>query len=83
VAQIRPKLVEDAVPHLIPFLEAREATQRGLAVWALGLLGASEARSQIECLLNDEGEIEIYRDRKIKNTRVEDLAKEALAKIGR
>ena len=83
VAQMRPKLVGDAVPHLFPFLEARVATLRGLAVWALGLLGAREARSQIECLLNDEGEIEIYRHRKIKITRVKDLAKEALEKIGR
>jgi len=83
VAQMRPKLVGDAVPHLIPFLEARDATLRGLAIWALGLLGVREARSQIECLLNDEGEIKIYRDRKIKITRVKDLAKEALEKIGR
>ena len=83
VAQMRPKLVEDAVPHLIPFLEAHVATLRGLAVWALGMLGAREARSQIECLLTDEGEIEIYRHRKIKITRVKDLAKEALEKIDR
>ena len=83
VAQVRPKLVRDAVPHLLRFLEARGATLRGLAVWALGLLGAREARSQIERLENDGDRIAIYRDRKIKTYQVKGLAKEALEKIGR
>ena len=83
VAQVRPKLIRDAVPHLLRFLEARDATLRGLAAWALGLLCVREARSQIERLVNDDSKIEIYRDRKITITLVKDLAKEALKKIGR
>jgi len=83
VAQVRPKLIRDAVPHLLSFLEARDATLRGLAVWALGLLGAREARSLMERLANDGDRIAIYRDRKIKIYQVKDLAKEALEKIGR
>jgi hypothetical protein len=83
VSQVRPKLIRDAVPHLHPFLEARDATLRGLASWALGLLCARESLSQIERLVNDDSKIEIYRDRKIKITLVKDLAKEALEKIGR
>ena len=82
VAQVRPKLIRDAVPHLLRFLEAQDDTLRGLASWALGLLCALEARSQIERLVNDNREIEIYRDRKIKIYLVRDLAKEALEKIG-
>ncbi len=82
VAQVRPKLVRDAVPHLLRFLEARGATLRGLAVWALGLLGARKARSQIERLTNDDDRIAIYRDRKIKIYQVRGLAREALEKIG-
>ena len=83
VAQVRPKLIRDAVPHLLRFLEARDATLRGLTVWALGLLGAREARSQMERLANDDDRIAIYRDSKIKIYQVKDLAKEALEKIGR
>ena len=83
VAQVSPKLVLDAVPHLLSFLEARDAMLRGLASWALGLLGAREARSQIERLVKDDSKIEIYRDRKINIYLVKDLAKEALEKIGR
>jgi hypothetical protein len=82
VAQVRPNWVRDAVPHLHPFLEARDATLRGLAAWALGLLGAREARSQMERLANDGDRIAIYRDRKIKICLVKDLAKEALEKTG-
>ncbi len=82
VAQVRPKLVRDGVPHLLRFLEARGATLRGLAVWALGLLGARKARSQIERLTNDDDRIAIYRDRKIKIYQVRGLAREALEKIG-
>jgi HEAT repeat protein len=76
-------LVRDAVPHLLRFLEARDATLRGLTVWALGLLGAREARSQIERLENDGDRIAIYRNRKITIYQVKGLAKEALQKIGR
>ena len=83
VAQVRPKLIRDAVPHLLLFLEARDATLRGLTVWTLGLLGVREARSQMERLANDDSRIAIYRDRKIKTYQVKDLAKEALGKIGR
>ncbi len=83
VAQIKPELIRDAVPHLLRFLEARDATLRGLAVWGLGLLGAREVRSQMECLATDGDRIAIYMDRKIKITLVKDLAKEALEKIGR
>ena len=72
VAQVRPKLIRDAVPHLLRFLEARDATLRGLAAWALGLLGAREARSQMERLANDDSRITIYRDRKIKTYQVKD-----------
>jgi hypothetical protein len=83
VSQVRPKVILDAVPHLHPFLEVRDATLRGLASWALGLLCAREARSQIERLLKDDSKIEIYRDRKIKICQVKDLAKEAVETIGR
>ncbi len=83
VAQVRPKLIRDAVPHLLRFLESRNATLRGLTVWALGLLGAREACSQMERLANDDDRIAIYRDRKITIYQVKDLAKEALKKIGR
>jgi hypothetical protein len=81
VAQEKPDIVQDAIPHLISFLESPDATVRGLAAWGLGLLQAEAARSRLEGLLKDDAEIPIYVDEKLTQRRVSDLAKEALAAI--
>jgi HEAT repeat protein len=81
VAQVRPELVQDAVPHLLSSLRSPDAGVRGLAVWALGLLGAKEARPQVEALLLDNGEISLYLDGRLVRRSLSNLAKEALALI--
>jgi hypothetical protein len=77
--QARPHLVQDAGPHLLLFLESPDATVRGLAAWAVGLLGAEAARPQLEALLEDGAEVPLYIDARLVLRRVCDLAKEALA----
>jgi hypothetical protein len=81
VAQRRPELVQEAAPHLLSYLESDDATVRGLAAWAVGLLGAEAARSQLEALLGDDAGVSLYLNRKLVLRRVSDLAKEALAAI--
>ena len=81
VAQVRPHMVRGAIPHLVHFLTSRRAALRGLAVWALGLLGAGEAESQIRVLLNDSAQIELYRERELRTHSVRELTEEALMKI--
>lgn len=81
VAQERPDMVRDAIPYLISFLGSPDAIVRGLAAWALGLLGAEAARSRLEGLLGDDAEIPVYTDKKLSRRRVSDLAREALASI--
>ncbi|MBW2266921.1 MAG: HEAT repeat domain-containing protein [Deltaproteobacteria bacterium] len=71
VAQVRPELVQDAGPHLLPYLESTDAAVRGLAAWAVGLLGVEEARQ-------DGIEISMFLDRKLVRRSVSDLAKEAI-----
>lgn len=83
VAQVRPDLVQDAVPHLLLFLESPDATVRGLAVWTLGLLGAEAARPQLEVLLRDDAPVSVYLDGKLVHSCVSDLTKEALACMGK
>ena len=51
LAQTSPELLQDAVPHLHPFLSSEDATQRGLAAWILGLLGGPQCESELEPLL--------------------------------
>jgi HEAT repeat protein len=81
VAQARPELVQNAVPHLVLFLESPDAAVRGLAAWTLGLLVAEAARPQLEVLLGDEAEITLYMDDRLIVRSVGALAGEALAGI--
>lgn len=81
LGQERPYLLGDAVQHLAAFLEAEDGTLRGLAAWAIGMIGAQEARSRIAPLLGDSAEVEIYLDRKMRIFRVRDLAQQALEKL--
>ncbi|NQU13513.1 MAG: HEAT repeat domain-containing protein [Desulfobacteraceae bacterium] len=81
VAQVDSHLVDDSIPHLLPFLKSPDAALRGLTAWALGLLGAQEAYLGIEGLLGDPSAVEIYRDRKLGVLPVMNLATEALARL--
>ncbi|MEA2084642.1 MAG: hypothetical protein U9O82_10500 [Thermodesulfobacteriota bacterium] len=80
-AESRPHLLpsENVCRYLPPYLESKDATVRALAVRAIGLFGAEPHRTQIESLLSDDSEIEIYLNSKLVVQRVSDLAREALA----
>jgi hypothetical protein len=83
LAQVRPHLLQsrDAAHYLLPYLESRDSMVRGLAVWALGLLGAEPASARFENFLSDDGEVELYLNRKLVVCSVSDLAKQALAEL--
>jgi HEAT repeat protein len=81
LSQALSRTAVEAVPHLIPYLKSRDATVRGLAVWTLGLLGAEEARPDLESLTADESEIQIYIEGRLVKRRVKDLARDALKAI--
>jgi hypothetical protein len=81
VAQTRPDLVQDAVPHICLFLGSPDVTVRGVAVWTLGLLGAELARPRLETLLQDNREISLFLDGELVLRPLSDLAKDALARI--
>ena len=78
LAQVRPRIVQNAVQHLLPYLESTDATVRGLAARVMGLLAAQEAVSKLRGLKNDENQIQIYTNRGLVNCRVMALAEEAL-----
>lgn len=69
---------KDADRYLQHYLNSSDATVRGLAAWALGLIGAKNVQEKIEGLVADHAEIELYCDRKLVTRRVSDLAREAL-----
>ena len=79
LAQVRPHLVQDARGYLIQRLGSSDATVKGLATLTLGLVGAAEARLQLEDLSRDDTEVHLYLDRKMAVRRVSELAEQALA----
>jgi hypothetical protein len=79
LAQVRPHLIQDAKSYLIQRLDSSYARVKGLAALTLGLLGAEEARLQLEGLSRDDTEIHLYLDRKMGVRRVCELAELALA----
>ncbi len=81
LAQVRPHLVQDARGYLIKRLDSSDATVKGLAALTLGLVGAEEARLQLEDLSRDDTEVHLYLDRKMAVRRVSELAEQALATV--
>jgi HEAT repeat protein len=79
-AETRREHMKEAITHLLPFLRSPDAVARGLAVRALGFLDPQAARSRIEPLLDDHGEITVYENGNLRQCKIKDLAREALEK---
>lgn len=81
LARVRPELLTDALPHLRPFLESSDPTIRGLAAWALGLLGDRASQAILESMMDDTTPVSIYLDGAMESTFVRDLAARALRSL--
>jgi HEAT repeat protein len=82
LAEVSPHIMQDAVQHLLPYLDSGDATVRGLAAWVMGLLTVEDAVSKLRGLSSDECQIQIYTGRGLVKRRVMDLAQEALSRLG-
>jgi hypothetical protein len=81
LSRVRPQILQGAEPYLSPYLQSQDATVRGLAAWAIGILGIKAACAELEGLAADEAEIQIFLDGSIIKRRVNDLARDALENI--
>ena len=77
LAQTRPELLNQAVPHLQPFITSEDATLRGLAAWTIGLLKAGQDAPGLEVLKSDDTEVVLYLNGTERTYLVSDLAKQA------
>ena len=82
LAQARPHLLGDSSSHIFPYLHSRNPTQRGLAAWILGFLGAAFPPDILRRLLNDQTEIAIYEQGCPHNYRISELANRLLQTVG-
>ncbi len=74
-------LVEDAISVILPYLNNPDQTLRGLAVWALGEIGASENIGEMEKLRNDNNYITFYDEGELTRKTVGDITEEAITKL--
>jgi HEAT repeat protein len=72
---------DDAVKHIMPFLESEDEHVRGFAAWIMGYLKAEESMPRLEELKSDESIVQIFMEEKLIDTKVKDLAEEALIRI--
>jgi hypothetical protein len=82
LAQARPHLLKDLSGHIVPYLQSKNPTQRGLAAWILGFLGAAPPPDTISRLLNDQAEIAIYEQGALHEYRISELAARLLQAAG-
>ena len=78
LAQTSPELLQDAAPHLHPFLSSENATLRGLAAWTIGLLHAGKDAPGLEVLKNDNTEVTLCLNGTERTYRISELARKAL-----
>ena len=85
LAMVKPDLLKakDVVTYLLPYLDSPDSTVRGLAAWALGLLNAKEASTDLAKLINDPAPIKIFLNRTFVPDTVGNLAHKALANIAK
>ena len=81
MGDLNKETIEYSIPLVRPFLNSSEAIQRGYAARALGALGASDSKTDIEGLIEDDNLISVYHDGDIQEKTVKDIATEALNRL--
>ncbi|MDQ1333167.1 MAG: hypothetical protein QG552_117 [Thermodesulfobacteriota bacterium] len=81
LAQARPRLVQDAVPHLMACLKSGDPVVRGMAASVMGLLEAQAARKALELLTADDAEFQTWAGYRHVKRRVKDMAKTAIERL--
>jgi hypothetical protein len=83
LARVRPQILAEAGVHLQKYLESSDATIKGLAAWASGLLRIEDARPMLQLLVKDDSLLRLYIDNEFTQVRVQDLAERALTLLER
>ncbi len=81
LSQVRPELIQDIIAELSFFLKSDDATVRGLAAWVGGIVKGKELHRDMGTLLDDAAEIQLYLNHTLLKRSVEELAREALARM--
>lgn len=77
LAQVRPELAAFASDELVAALDTEDTVSQGIACWALGLIGHTDAADEIAGLEDREDAIALFRDGGIHQLTLGALAREA------
>lgn len=83
IAEADPGLAKYAFRALSPFLDDEDPVVRGYTVWAVGNIGFNDFFDTLKRLQSDENTLPIWREGKLREVSVGQLAKEAIEKITR
>ena len=83
LASVRPELLGAAVEHLNKYLYSEDASVRGLAAVASGLLGSRQTRGRLQQLIEDGSRVRIYTDHTMLERTVGQLAQQSLSRMDR
>jgi HEAT repeat protein len=81
IGQIRPDLLGKASYRVITLLKDQDPQVRGQAVILLGHLRVAEAKGNLEGLLDDRCEVEVYKEGVLEKRTVGNLAYESLKRL--
>jgi len=81
IAGDRPDLLRRHTLHFIPYLKDQDPAVRGYAARLLGNLGATEIKKDLEGLLTETAQVEIYEHGALEKKTVGQIAAEALARL--
>ncbi|MBU1904071.1 MAG: HEAT repeat domain-containing protein [Proteobacteria bacterium] len=83
IAKSSPDILRKHILYFFAFLQDPDPTVRGYAAWLMGNVGAHEAKGDLEKLLQESHEIEIYENGNIKKESLAQVASEALKRVNR
>jgi hypothetical protein len=81
IGKINEEMIAYAIPIILPYLNSADNSTRGYAVYALGELGAIDAKSRLENLTGDNGKLLFYEEGRLKEVSVGELASRALTRL--
>jgi hypothetical protein len=81
LAHNRPQCMQTAAGFLIPYMRSKDPYLRGLAVWAVSPILNAEAIDFLQQLARDAAGLVLYRNGKLTQYSVGQLARQALASV--